>query len=142
MLVYDVEVLEVHILDEDVQALLSDAQRGAIASEVGRRREELRMLDERAKEVVNRAVYDAQCETLASELRLEIGMREVTRARVEAKAEATRIEVIARATQQARCTEGHEHGRGRGRRAPRRSRAGAARVEGRGLQGADGRAAP
>jgi major vault protein len=101
MLVYDVEVLEVRILDEDVQSLLSDAQRSAIASEVGRRREELRLMDERAKETVNRAVFDAQRETIASELLLEAGRRELSTARAEAKAETARIEVLARAKQQA-----------------------------------------
>jgi major vault protein len=101
LLVYDVEVLEVRILDEEVQELLSDAQRSAIASEVGRRREELRLMDERAKETVNRAVFDAQRETIASELLLEAGRRDLSTARAEAKAETARIEVLARAKQQA-----------------------------------------
>jgi len=101
MLVYDVEVLEVRILDEDVQTLLSDAQRAAITSEVERRGHELRLLDERAKELVNRAVYDAQRETVAAELQLEGARRELAAARAEGKAEAARIEVVSKAKQHA-----------------------------------------
>ena len=56
MHVYDVEVLEVRILDEAVQALLEGAQRDAIVSEVGRKREELRLLDAQATEAVNRGI--------------------------------------------------------------------------------------
>ena len=46
-----------------------------------------RLLDERAKETVNRAVFEAQRETIASELSLETGNRELTTARAEAKAD-------------------------------------------------------
>ncbi len=105
MLVYDVEVLEVRILDEEVQTLLSDAQRAAITSEVERRAHELRLLDERAKEHVNRAVYDAQRESVAAELQLEGARRELAAARAEGKAEAARIEVVAKAKQHAEALE-------------------------------------
>jgi len=97
MLVYDVEVLEVRILDEEIQTLLADAQWSAISSEVGRRREDLRLLDERAKESVNRAVYETQRETLTAELALEAAKRELSSAR----AEGERLQVLARAKQQA-----------------------------------------
>jgi major vault protein len=71
MVVYDVEVLGVKILDEDVDALLSDAQRSAIRSEVSRKQQELRLADERIRESVNRGIYEAQAASLTTEVTLE-----------------------------------------------------------------------
>jgi hypothetical protein len=105
MLVYDVEVLEVRILDEAVQALLEGAQRDAIVSEVGRKREELRLLDAQATEAVNRGIYLTQAQSFGEELALEAARRTLTQARVEARNEASRLEVVGRAQQQAEALE-------------------------------------
>jgi major vault protein len=71
MWVYDVEVLDVRILDEDVKKLMVDAQRMAITSEVERRHQELRLASEKLKESVDREVYGAQIATLAKAMELE-----------------------------------------------------------------------
>jgi major vault protein len=97
MLVYDVEVLEVRILDGDVDELLTDAQRSAITCEVARRKEELRLLTEQAKHAVDRAVFEAQRQTQVAELALEASRRQLAAARAEGKVEATRIEALGKA---------------------------------------------
>lgn len=101
MLVYDVEVLEVRILDEEVEELLTDAQRGAITSEVARKHEALKLETERAKEAVSRAIYAAQKETLAVEGELELARRALALAKAEAKSEAARVELVGRARTEA-----------------------------------------
>src|SRR5262249_2350220 len=52
MVCYDVEVLDVNILDADVRKLLSDAQRAAIVAEVKKEEEELRLSGEKLRESV------------------------------------------------------------------------------------------
>lgn len=97
MLVYDVEVLEVQILDGDVDQLLTDAQRSAISSEVARKKEELRLVTEQAKHAVDRAVFEAQRQTQHAELELEAARRALLSAKAEAKVEAVRIEALGKA---------------------------------------------
>ena len=97
MLVYDVEVLEVQILDGDVDQLLTDAQRSAISSEVARKKEELRLVTEQAKHAVDRAVFEAQRQTQHAELELEAARRALISAKAEAKVEAVRIETLGKA---------------------------------------------
>lgn len=101
MAVYDVEVLDVRILDEAVEALLTDAQRMAITSEVARKREHLRLQTEETKESVARAIWAAQRETLGVETELELARRGLLLAKVEAKGEATRIDSVLRARAEA-----------------------------------------
>ncbi len=101
MAVYDVEVLDVRILDEAVEALLTDAQRTAITSEVARKREQLRLQTEETKEVVARAIWAAQRETLGVETELELARRALLLTRVEAKGEAARIESVSLARAEA-----------------------------------------
>ena len=103
--VYDVEVLEVRILDTEVEALLSGAQRVAITSEVERRREELRLAAEQAREAVNRAIYEAQRETLGAELQLEGARATLSAARAEGQAQAARVEAVGRARGEAEALE-------------------------------------
>lgn len=105
MLVYDVEVLEVQILDGDVDELLTDAQRSAITSEVARRKEGLRLLTEQAKHTVDRAVFEAQRQTQEAELALEAARRQLAAAKAEGKVEATRIEVLGKAKTEADALE-------------------------------------
>ncbi len=56
MWIYDVEVLDVRILDPEVQVLIGGAQRNAIVADVMRRQELLRLETERLKEQVHRAI--------------------------------------------------------------------------------------
>jgi len=97
MLVYDVEVLDVRILDGAVHRLLADAQQAAIVSEVGRRREALRLEDERLREHVNREVCAQKRQTLTAEVDLAQGQRDLEVARAEAEVEVMRVSRSGRA---------------------------------------------
>ncbi len=101
MAVYDCEVLDVRILDEAVEALLTDAQRSAITSEVARKREHLRLQTEETRETVARAIWAAQRETLGVETELELARRALSLTKVEAQGEATRLEALGRARAEA-----------------------------------------
>lgn len=101
LFVYDVEVLDVRILDADVKKLLSDAQRAAIVSEVGRKQEEMRLQNERVREDVNRQIYEAQIVTLAKTVDLEKSKKESALARVGSTIELDRLEKVGRATNEA-----------------------------------------
>lgn len=101
MLVYDVEVLELRILDDEVDALLTHAQRATITAEVERRREALRLETEQARQLVDRAVHASQRETFVAELALEEARRALNEARATANVEATRIETVGKATSDA-----------------------------------------
>lgn len=101
MAVYDVEVLEVKILDEDVRKLLADAQRTAIVSELGKKSQGFRLEDEKIKEKVNQEVYEARKSTLAKERELELVKRELSEARVSAAVEADRLERVGKAQNEA-----------------------------------------
>jgi len=68
MVVYDVEVLDVNILDADVRKLLSDAQRAAIVAEIKKEEEELRLKAEKLKESVNQQLSEVRKETLHKEV--------------------------------------------------------------------------
>jgi hypothetical protein len=104
MWVYDVEVLDVRILDGDVEQLLGRAQRAAIVSEVNRRQEELRLTDEKMKERVNREIYDAQLTTLAKAVELETAKRAVDLARMASSVEVEELQKIGRARNEAAAT--------------------------------------
>lgn len=101
MFVYDVEVLDVRILDADVKKLLSDAQRAAIVSEVGRKQEEMRLANERVREDVNRQIYEAQITTLAKVVDLEKAKKESALARVGSAIDLDRMEKVGRANNEA-----------------------------------------
>lgn len=101
MFVYDVEVLDVRILDADVKKLLSDSQRAAIVSEVGRKQEEMRLANERVREEVNRQIYEAQIATLAKAIDLEKAKKENALARLTGVMDLDRIEKVGRATNEA-----------------------------------------
>lgn len=103
--VYDVELLSVNILDEDVETLLTEAQRGAITAEVAKKREAQRLEAEAAKEAVARAIALAQRETLGVEAQLEAARRALALAKAEAKAEVSRTEALAKARTEADALE-------------------------------------
>ena len=143
MWIYDVEVLDVRILDPEVKMLVGDAQRNAMIADVHRRQEMLRLESERLKEEVNQAIYTSQIATLGKAVEHEETKRGLTLAQVESqlggrgRAEAR----AARAPRRRRCRSA----RPRASRAVaqgERARARAARGARRGVQGADGRHAP
>jgi major vault protein len=101
MWVYDVEVLDVRILDQDVKAMLAEAQRMAILSTITRRQEELRLGDEQLKETVNQAVYTAQMSTLTRAAEHETVSRTVEVARANTRLELDKLDQIERATHEA-----------------------------------------
>ena len=101
MWVYDVEVLDVRILDQDVKAMLAEAQRLAIMSTITRRQEELRLGDEQLKESVNQAIYAAQMSTLTRAAEHETVSRSVEVARANTRLELDKLDQIERATHEA-----------------------------------------
>lgn len=102
MWVYDVEVLDVKILDADVKKLLSDAQRGAIVAEVNTKQENLRLNGEKLKEDVNRQIYEAQMTTLAKAVDLEGAKRNLSEAKTQATIELDKLEKVGRAENEAK----------------------------------------
>jgi major vault protein len=98
MMVYDVEVLDVRILDEDVKKLLSDSQRTAIVSELAKKHEGFRLEDENLKEQVNQAVIGARSATLIKERELEAAKRALCEARTSSAVEVDRLEKVGKAT--------------------------------------------
>src|SRR5262249_54020706 len=91
MLVYDVEVLDVNILDADVGKLLSDAQRAAIVAEVKKEEEELRLNGEKLREAVNQQLSEAHKETLKKEAELEEAQRTLAEAKANAEVHIHRL---------------------------------------------------
>ncbi len=101
MWVYDVEVLDVRILDADVETMLCDAQRLAIASTIGRKQQELRLGDEKLKETVNQQINAAQMATLSASTELEAARRAVELSRAETVVELDRLDRVGRASHEA-----------------------------------------
>ena len=85
MVVYDVEVLDVNILDADVRKLLTDAQRAAITAEVKKEEEELRLAAERLKESVNQQVSEARKASLGKDAELESAVRALAEVKMNAE---------------------------------------------------------
>ena len=98
MRVYDVEVLDVNILDAEVQVLIGGAQRNAIVAEVSRTRQELLHLETaRLKEQVRRAICDEQALTMTSELaRVDRKTRSVDLATAESAVAVDGVAEVAR----------------------------------------------
>jgi hypothetical protein len=105
MWLYDVEVLDVVIRDEEVLGLLSAAQRAAIESDVFRKHEELRLANERLKEAVTRDVFVERAQTLSKEVEVEVEQRRLSVARAEGKVEVERREKLGRAENEAAALE-------------------------------------
>jgi hypothetical protein len=104
MWVYDVEVLELVILDPDVKKLLENAQRAAIVSDVKRRDEERRLAEERLKAQVDQAIGAAQTEALAQAVLLDEAHADVARRRTAATIEVERLNKVGRAEADANAT--------------------------------------
>jgi len=97
MWVYDVEVLALDVLDPEVEGLLSGAQRMAIVSEIGRKKEALRLGDEQLKEEVSQAVYRARVTTLATRIEHERAEREAKLAAARTRLDLDHLETVERA---------------------------------------------
>jgi regulator of protease activity HflC (stomatin/prohibitin superfamily) len=91
MAVYDVEVLDLNILDADVRKLLADAQRAAIVAEVKKEEEELRLNGEKLREAVNQQLSEARKTTLQKEAELEGAVRAVAEAKATAEVHVHRL---------------------------------------------------
>ncbi|HUH01420.1 MAG TPA: hypothetical protein VML75_05455 [Kofleriaceae bacterium] len=104
MWVYDVEVLDVEILDEEVGMLLCEAQRVAITSDISRRQEELRLGDERLKEQVSQAIYQARVATLERATEVEEVSRLLEMTKAETRVALDKADVVGRALAQAEAT--------------------------------------
>ena len=105
MSVYDVEILDVNILDAEVKRLLEGAQRAAIVSDVSRRDEERRLAGERLKAHVDGEIHAAQMTTVASASQLEAANAERARANLVATLDQKRLDHEARAAQAERDAE-------------------------------------
>jgi hypothetical protein len=101
MWVYDVEVLEVKILDPEVKKLLADAQRAAIVADVAHRDEERRLASERLRAQVDMQIAEAQTIAVAKGLELDEARAEVNRRRGRVQIELDRIERVGRAESEA-----------------------------------------
>jgi len=102
MWVYDLEVLDVRILDADVKKLLDGAQRAAITSDAKRREEERRLAEERLRAEVDREVGDAQIVALAKALEVEGARAALSERRALALVEADRVTRVGTAEAEAR----------------------------------------
>jgi hypothetical protein len=101
MSVYDVEVLDVRILDEEVNLILSDAQRVAIKYEINRRNEELRLEDTRFQENVNRQIFESRVATCDAERCLENSRQELTKLRAQLEVDIEQLRELGQAHNQA-----------------------------------------
>jgi hypothetical protein len=96
MWIYDVEVLDVRILDPEVQELLGGAQRNAIIADVTRRQELLHLETERLKEQVRRALCDEQSQTMGAEQTRVEKKRAVDLATAESAAAVSQVADLSR----------------------------------------------
>lgn len=101
MWVYDVEVLDVRILDDDVDELLCDAQRVAIVSDITRKQAELRLGDQELEQRVEREILQARADTDAARAALEARARELALAEAGTRVEVERLERLGRAAAEA-----------------------------------------
>lgn len=105
MWVYDVEVLNIKILDQDVNQLLSDAQRTAIVFEVTSKQEYMRLNSEKLKEEVNRQIYESKKSTVEKAIELENAEKNLALAKAQLAIETDGLEVVGRAKNQAKALE-------------------------------------
>ena len=97
MHIYDVEVLEVKILDPDVNRLLSDAQRKAITSEVAKKEEQMRLDNAKVKEIVNQEIYESQKATIMKEAELEGSKNKLAELKVKASIDLDNMQRVTKA---------------------------------------------
>lgn len=101
MWVYDVEVLEIRILDAQVKDLLEQAQRNGILADVARREEALRLETERTREEVERGVLGSKLETLRTKVDVEGAKRALAAAEIASRVAVDREERLGMARNEA-----------------------------------------
>ena len=97
MWVYDVEVLDVNILDDDVSDMLCEAQRSAIESTISRRRVGLHLGDRELEESVKRQISAAEVQTLHALNELQLAKCSVSVSKLETELKLEEEERIRRA---------------------------------------------
>jgi len=102
--VHDVEILDVTVLDESVEALLAEAEQRAIQAEVARRQESLRLDSERLRADVDRQVADAQITAITKAVELEAAKRAMALAEAETAVLRDRTERLGKAESESRAT--------------------------------------
>jgi len=105
MWLYDLEVLDIQILDEEVEELLADAQRTAILFEIECKKEEMRRQTQTLREEVSRQIHQAEIATSQAAAELETARRQVALAQARGEAEATGIRAEAQAAAASRQQE-------------------------------------
>lgn len=105
MWIYDVEVLDVKILDEEVKKLLSDAQRTAIVFEVNSKQEQMRLNNEKIKEEVNQQIFQTQMATVEKAIALENVRKALTLTKSQLNIDTDRLETVGKAQNQADATK-------------------------------------
>lgn len=104
MWVYDLEILEVRILDGEIESLLAAAQRTAITSDISRKEQQLRLGDEKLRESVDQQIFAARIDTLARQAELEAASRAARLAETETEMELSRRKTVGAAEQRAEAT--------------------------------------
>lgn len=102
MWVYDVEILEVKILDAQVKDLIENAQRSAIVAELTRQSEARRLDNERLREEVNRGVLAARRATLEAASEHELAERALSEAKAASEVAVEREKRVGMADAEAR----------------------------------------
>ncbi len=97
MWVYDVEVLDVSILDEDVADMLCEAQRVAIVSDIARKQQQLRLGDAQLEARVEQEIHAARIATIEAEAAVEARSRALTLARADTEVEVHRVRSVGEA---------------------------------------------
>jgi len=105
MWVYDVEILDVKILDAEVKGLLDEAQRAAIVADLHARQEGFRLSAEQLKERVNQDISLARTTTLVKERDRESAASALAEAKARAAVELERIERVGKGQAEAEALE-------------------------------------
>ncbi|HSA23906.1 MAG TPA: hypothetical protein P5076_20765, partial [Myxococcota bacterium] len=94
MWIYDVEILDVKILDAEVKKLLDDSQRTAIVADLNTKREGFRLSGEQLRERVNQDILLARIATLIKEREKEAAAGALAEAQARSTVELERIERV------------------------------------------------
>jgi len=105
MWVYDIEVLNVSILDANVEKLVSDAQRAAILSDVQKKKEALRLGNEKFIQEVEQQICESQKATFQKSTELEEFKRNLEEIKVGTIIEVEKMQKVGRAKNEAESLE-------------------------------------
>jgi major vault protein len=111
MWVYDVEVLDIRILDDSIEELIGDAQRAAIMAEMDHKKEQIRLAQERLRAEVDRQIDEARLQAAEQRAALERAERVVRVEQATTAVEATRVDKLGRARIEAEASTAIEQAR-------------------------------